>query len=59
MLADYLFGLSQDYSSFYQSLPVLKAEPDVRRSRARLCLLVAGVLREGLGLLGIRAPRRI
>ena len=60
ILAEYLFDLSQAYSSFYQKLSVLKAEtPAQRQSRARLCALVAGVLREGLGLLGIRTPRRI
>ena len=59
MLADYLFGLSQQYSSFYQRSPVLKAEPAVRASRLRLCSLVARVLEEGLHLLGIRTPRRI
>ena len=60
ILAEYLFALSQAYSSFYQRLPVLKAEtPAQRLSRARLCALVAGVLREGLGLLGIRTLRRI
>jgi len=60
ILAEYLFDLSQAYSSFYQKLSVIKAEtPAQRQSRARLCALVAGVLREGLGLLGIRTPRRI
>ena len=59
VLADYLFGLSQTYSSFYQRSPVLKADPDVRDSRIRLCAMVAQVLAEGLGLLGIRTPRRI
>lgn len=59
VLADYLFGLSQTYSSFYQRSPVLKAEPAVRDSRIRLCAMVAQVLAEGLGLLGIRTPRRI
>jgi len=59
VLADYLFGLSQTYSSFYQRLPVLKAEPLVRDSRIRLCAMVAQALAEGLGLLGIRTPRRI
>ena len=59
ILADYLFGLSQVYSSFYQRSPVLKAEPAVRDSRIRLCAMVAQVLAEGLGLLGIRTPRRI
>lgn len=59
VLADYLFGLSQTYSSFYQRSPVLKADPAVRDSRVRLCAMVAQVLAEGLGLLGIGTPRRI
>jgi len=60
VLAEYLYGLSQQYSSFYQQLSVLKAEtPAVRQSRVRLCTLVAAVLHEGLGLLGIQTPRRI
>lgn len=59
VLADYLFALAQTYSSFYQRLPVLKAEAAVRDSRICLCARVADVLSEGLGLLGIRTPRRI
>ncbi len=59
ILADYLFGLSQTYSSFYQRSPVLKAEPAVRDSRIRLCAMTAQALSEGLGLLGMRTPRRI
>ncbi len=59
LLADYLFALAQLYSSFYQRFPILKAAADVRDSRARLCALVAQVLREGLGLLGIATPERI
>ena len=59
VLADYLFGLSQAYSSFYQQSPVLKSETAVRDSRIRLCAMVAQVLGEGLALLGMRTPRRI
>ena len=59
VLADYLFSLSQTYSSFYQRSPVLKADAAVRDSRIRLCAMVAPVLAEGLGLLGICTPRRI
>ncbi|MDD2455413.1 MAG: arginine--tRNA ligase [Kiritimatiellae bacterium] len=59
VLAEYLFGLSQTYSSFYQRSPVLKSEPSVRDSRIRLCAMTAQALSEGLGLLGIRTPRRI
>jgi arginyl-tRNA synthetase len=59
VLADYLFSLSQIYSSFYQQSPVLKSESDIRNSRLRLCFMVAQALQEGLTLLGIRTPRRI
>jgi arginyl-tRNA synthetase len=59
VLADYLYQLSQLYSSFYQSSPVLKAEPEVRDSRIRLCDAVSRVLRGGLTLLGIPTPERI
>lgn len=59
VLADYLYQLSQLYSSFYQSSPVLKAEPEVRDSRIRLCDAVSKVLRGGLNLLGIPTPERI
>ncbi len=41
VLADYLFSLSQTYSSFYQRSPVLKADAAVRDSRIRLCAMVA------------------
>lgn len=59
MLADYLYELSQLYSSFYQNLPFLRAEEGVRESRIRLCRLTARVLAKGLSLLGIKAPDRI
>ena len=59
VLADYLFALSQLYSSFYQRFNILKSEPAVRDSRAHLCVLVARLLRDGLALLGIRSPERI
>lgn len=59
VLADYLYSLSQTYSSFYQRLPFLKAEDGVRESRIRLCRLVGDVLAKGLCLLGIEAPARM
>lgn len=59
VLADYLFELSQTYSSFYQRVPFLKAEEGVRESRIRLCGLVALVLSKGLSLLGVETPERI
>ena len=59
ILADALYDLAQTYSSFYQNVPFLKAEPGVRESRVRLGALTAQVLRHGLDLLGIATPDRI
>ncbi len=59
LLADYLFDLAQTYSTYHQSIPFLKAEDGIRESRMRLIRQVAGVLREGLNLLGIETPDRI
>ncbi len=59
LLADYLYDLAQNYSSFYQQVPFLKAEEGERESRIRLCGLVAEALKRGLSLLGIAAPSRI
>jgi arginyl-tRNA synthetase len=59
VLADYLFQTAQLYSTFYQSSPILKSEPEVRASRLRLCVLFGKVLSAGLGLLGIDTPRHI
>ncbi|MDD3276827.1 MAG: arginine--tRNA ligase [Kiritimatiellales bacterium] len=59
VMADYLFDLSQAYSSFYQNVPFLKADEGPRESRIRLCALTATILKKGLALLGIETPERI
>ena len=59
VLADALYDLAQTYSTYYQNVPFLKAEPGVRESRVRLCDLTARALRLGLSLLGIDTPERI
>ncbi len=59
VLADYLFQTAQLYSSFYQNSPILKSEDAVKSARLKLCELFGEVVRTGLGLLGIEAPRRI
>lgn len=58
-LADYLYELAQNYSTYHQSVPFLKSEDGVRESRMRLIRMVADTLKTGLGLLGIEAPERI
>ena len=59
VLCDYLYELSQLYSSYYQNVPFLKAEIGVREQRIKLCKLIAQVLKRGLHLLGIQTRDRI
>ena len=59
VMADYLYDLSQAYSSFYQNVPFLKADKGPRESRIRICALTAAILKQGLSLLGIETPERI
>ena len=55
-LCTWLFDLAQDFTSFYEHCPVMKADEPVRASRLALCDVTARTLAHGLGLLGIIAP---
>ena len=59
VLTAYLFDVAGAYSSFYDALPVLRAEGTERITRLALCDLTGQVLRRGLELLGIRVPERM
>ena len=59
VLTAYLFDVAGAYSTFYDALPVLKAEGTERTTRLALCDLTGSVLRTGLELLGIRVPERM
>ena len=54
LLTGWLFDLAGAFSSFYDALPVLKAEGRQRTTRLALCDLTGRTLRLGLELLGIR-----
>jgi len=58
-LCTYLFDLAQTFTSFYEACPVLKADDETRDSRLVLSGATAGVLKSGLGLLGIDAPEQL
>jgi arginyl-tRNA synthetase len=53
VIANYLFELSQQFNSFYQSQQVLKAEENVKNARLRLVEAFATVLKSGIYLLNI------
>ncbi|QDT96384.1 arginine--tRNA ligase [Gimesia aquarii] len=59
-LTNYLFELSNLFSTFYNNCHVLKAEDkNVKTSRLLLCDLTARVIEHGLSLLGIRTCERM
>ena len=59
-LCNYLFGIAQTFTAFYEACPVLRAEDDrTRESRLVLCDVTARTLEVGLSLLGIGAPDRM
>jgi len=53
LLTAWLYELAGCYSSFYDALPVLKAEAGDRAGRLALCDLTGRILHHGLDLLGI------
>ncbi len=60
LLCNYLFDIAGLFSSFYEYCPVLNAEDeDQRQSRLQLARLTAGVLQQGLALLGIETLERM
>ncbi len=59
-VASYLNSLSIAFNSYYDSVPVLRAEdPEVAASRLALVEMVATALRNGMRLLGIEPPERM
>lgn len=52
-LAQYLFVLAKDFSSYYQDVSVINSSSDIKPARLALVLAVRQVLVNGLSLLGI------
>lgn len=61
VVAEWCYDTARALSGFYRDCPVLRAEtpPDLRAARLRLVAATAQVLRNGLALLGLRAPERM
>jgi arginyl-tRNA synthetase len=55
-IAMYVLQLSRDFNAFYRDCPVLLAQAEVRENRLFLVKSTKTVLRNGLDLLGVRAP---
>ncbi len=60
VIAEWCYETARALSAFYRDCSVLKAEtPALRAARLRLTAATAQALRNGLGLLGIKAPERM
>jgi arginyl-tRNA synthetase len=59
VITGYATRLAMAFNDFYESVPVLKAEEDVKNARLVLVQAVRTVLRNALYLLGIDAPDKM
>jgi arginyl-tRNA synthetase len=60
VIAEWCYETARALSGFYRDCSVLKAEtPELRTARLHLVAATAQALKNGLGLLGLRAPERM
>lgn len=59
LLCNYLYELAGLFMRFYESCPILKADPVLRDSRLALSALTAATLQQGLDLLGIETLEKM
>lgn len=59
-IANYVYNVAKTYNSFYTNHSVLKAESEEKKQlRLRMCELTAQVIKDSMGLLGIRVPEKM
>ncbi|MDR3184427.1 MAG: arginine--tRNA ligase [Prevotellaceae bacterium] len=60
LVANYTYELAKEFNQYYHEVPVLR-EPDASTKAQRLLLLqqVAGIIKTGMGILGIDVPERM
>ena len=58
-ISNYSYDLSKAFNEFYNSCPVLKAEPEVRDFRLRLVAAAGQAIRNSLIVLNIAAPEQM
>lgn len=60
VIAIYAFNVAKAYNTFYTEHSVLNAENEEKKQlRLQLCQLTANVIKDAMGLLGIRVPERM
>jgi arginyl-tRNA synthetase len=59
VMAGYLHYLADAFNEFYQSVPVLRADPKLKLARLKLVECVKTVMAAGLSILAIEAPEKM
>lgn len=59
LICSYLFELAGNFSSFYETCPILSAADKTKQSRLKLAALSAKTIKQGLNLLGINTLERM
>ncbi len=60
LICTFLFELAQKYNLFYNRQSILKAStPEIRNQRLALTAATAQIIKNGLNLLGIKAPEKM
>jgi arginyl-tRNA synthetase len=60
VIANYIYSVAQTYNSFYTVHSVLKAETEEKKQlRLQLCQLTSNVIKNAMGLMGIKVPERM
>ena len=60
LIANYTYDLVKEFSSFYQNVSILGADSDTEKLfRVQLSKVVANVIKNAFGLLGINVPERM
>ena len=60
VIAIYVFNIAKTFNTFYTEHSVLNAESeDKKQLRLKICQLTASVIKNSMGLLGIRVPERM
>ncbi|MBR9691550.1 arginine--tRNA ligase [Candidatus Woesearchaeota archaeon] len=56
LIARYVLDLSQAFNEFYHACPIIQSDDNTKNARLNLILAVQQVLKNGLNILGIKAP---
>jgi len=58
-IGKYVIDLAQSFNKFYANVRILAEEPELKQARLHLVAAVIVVLKEGLRLLGLKAPEEM